>query len=204
VGNIVPFGGYEWRVLEVRDGKALLLSEYVLEWRAYNEEYTDVTWETCTLRSYLNGEFYNSFSDSDRMRIAETLNENKDNQWWGTEGGADTSDRIFLLSLDEVVRYFGDSGQLANRPSEDSWYIDDEYNEARIAYAATDLTYTYSNGETYTIEAGTASWWWLRSPGSSSRDAAVVNRGGSLVVVDGYYVVYDYGGIRPALWLNLE
>jgi hypothetical protein len=196
VGEIVEFGGIEWRVLELSEGKVLLLSEYVLEYRAYNEELTDVTWETCTLRSYLNGEFLNRFSESDRARIAPTRNSNKDNQWSGIPGGNDTDDYIFLLSLEEVVRYFGDSGQLANMPGDAYGGINDQYNEARIAYSAVESPW----GE----PAGIASVWWLRSPGSTSDSfgGAYVLGGGNIYVY-GVTVLGDTG-VRPALWLNLE
>jgi hypothetical protein len=100
-----------------------------------------------------------------------------------------------------VVGHFGGSGQLANRPSEGWGYIDDEYNEARVAYFATDLTYTHSNGTTYTYDAGTASWWWLRSPGYSSYLAANVGNGGG--VHGGGLGVDNVLGVRPALWTNL-
>jgi hypothetical protein len=59
-------------------------------------------------------------------------------------------------------------------------------NEARIARDA----------------AGTASWWWLRSPGYNSLLAACVNSDGN-VIVYGIYVDLEDGGVRPALWLNL-
>jgi hypothetical protein len=192
-GNIVEFGGYEWRVLEVRDGKALLLSEHVLENRTYNEENTDMTWETCTLREYLNGEFYDSFSADDRARIADTLSANQNNLWyyeqnaqrsWAPIGGNDTTDKIFLLSLEEVVQYFGDSGQLARGPSDETYWIDDGYNEARIAYEID----------------GQASGWLLRSPGFSSNRAACINGSGHLDVYGGDYFLGENHGVRPALW----
>ncbi|MDR0248961.1 MAG: DUF6273 domain-containing protein [Oscillospiraceae bacterium] len=186
IGETMEFGGIEWRVLDVSDGKALLLSEYILEYRAYNEENTAVTWETCTLRAYLNGEFYDSFSEGDRARIAPTRNNNKDNQWHGTPGGNDTDDYIFLLSLEEVVRYFGDSEHLGNRPNEDTGWIDDQYNEARIAYDLNSM----------------ARSWYLRSPGNSSIFAAGVDRGG-FVLVHGFLVYDDHDGVRPALWVTL-
>jgi hypothetical protein len=194
-GKLVEFGGYEWRVLEVKDGQALPLSEYVLEMRPYHgewyrgatsEEYA-TTWADCDLRAYLNGEFLNRFSESDRVRIAEAHNENKDNPWYSITGGADTTDRIFLLSLDEVVQHFGDSGQLGNRPSADTYGIDDEFNEARMAYAPNDG----------------ASWWWLRSPGGYSSYAAGIDNVG-FIGVGGGGVTYDKAGVRPALWLILE
>jgi hypothetical protein len=264
VGNIVEFGGYEWRVLEVGDGKALLLSEYILELRPYHGEsfggwfeyyfdnlarlfnmisnneygrlyiegYVDVdvdysffdeastTWADCDLRAYLNGEFYHSFSESDRARIADALNINKDNPWFFAEamasehpfqlryppmGGADTNDKIFLLSLEEAVKYFGDSGQLANRPTNAN-YIDDQYSEARMAYTATNFTYIDDFGETATVESGTVFDWWLRSPGHYSHSAAFIGRDNDndngILFVSGPFVKASRG-IRPALWLNL-
>jgi hypothetical protein len=57
------FGPYAWRILEQRDGKALLLSEDIIERRTYSDKFTAITWETCTLRTYLNGKFFESFSE---------------------------------------------------------------------------------------------------------------------------------------------
>jgi hypothetical protein len=191
-GNIVEFGGYEWRVLAVRDGKALLLSEYVLESRNYNDEKTNMTWESCTLRAYLNGAFFDSFSADERAQIADTLNSNKNNQWYYEQnaqkagapiGGNDTTDKIFLLSLEEGVQYFGDSGQLANMPSDAPTVIDDAYNELRIARSL----------------SGSVSLWYLRSPGAASERAACVNNSGQIDVFGGDYFLSDKG-VRPALW----
>ncbi|MDR0222663.1 MAG: leucine-rich repeat domain-containing protein [Oscillospiraceae bacterium] len=106
--EIINFGGYDWLVLEKKDGRALILSLYVLEYKAYNDEYTDVTWETCTLRTYLNFNFYNSFGADDKAKIAETRVINNDNPNYGTSGGNDTTDKIFLLSIDEANEYFSD------------------------------------------------------------------------------------------------
>jgi hypothetical protein len=187
-GKLVEFGGYEWRVLEVNDGKALLLSEYIIEVRPYHRRgnWPDgITWEQCDLRAYLNSEFLNNFSERDRARIAETYVINNDNPWYGTEGGNDTTDKIFLLSIEEVVQYFGGSGQLANGNPNSTREIRDEYNAARIAHN--------NNGVTL--------YWRLRSPGGKSDNAAIVDIGGN-IGVDGHRV-YGIGGVRPALWLNL-
>jgi hypothetical protein len=183
VGDIVEFGSYEWRALELSDGKALLLCEYVLEKKPYNVEETNVTWETCTLRAYLNDEFYNSFGEGERTRIAQTRVSNKDNQAFGTSGGNDTDDYIFLLSLEEVMKYLGDSGQLTNGV----YTIDDEYNEAR--------TVLDINGD--------FTWWRLRSPGENNGCAVVIDGGRGMIGVNGAKVNFD-DGVRPALWLNLD
>jgi hypothetical protein len=68
VGDVIEFGGYEWRVLDVQDGKALLLSEHVLEYRPFHDERVWITWEDCDLRTYLNSKFYDSFGADDHQQ----------------------------------------------------------------------------------------------------------------------------------------
>ncbi|MCL2065362.1 MAG: DUF6273 domain-containing protein [Candidatus Cloacimonetes bacterium] len=186
VGDIIQFGAYPWRILDIQGGRALVVSENILENRDYHTSYTSITWADCSLRDHLNGEFYNSsaLSNADRARIVQVTNVNENNQWYGTNGGANTQDMIFLLSIAEVVKYFGDSGQLANGPSWDYW-IDDQYNSNRTA--------TFN---------GSASFWWLRSPGHDTNCASLVNYLGQ-IYMPGSNVSRDDGGFRPALWLNL-
>ena len=188
VGETMPFAGYNWIVLEVIDGMALLLSEIIIDEMAYHDNWEEITWEHSSLRQWLNGDYYNSFAAEDRDRIAETGITNADNPWFGTPGGNLTTDRIFLLSLEEVVRYLGDSGQLGNQdhPDNEQWGFQDSFSSARVARDA----------------AGADSWWWLRSPGYYSVGAAYVGHDGYLHI-NGYSAINDSGGVRPALWLNL-
>ena len=217
-GGKIRFGPYDWFVLDKQDGRSLILTEKVIEKRAYHGQECEVARETCDLRAYLNGEFYNSFSASDRARILEVVNENKDNPWYGTSGGNPTADRIFLLSIEEVVNYFGDSGQLKNRymyPNCD-WckdeflpWIDDPYSLNRRAVD----------------EAGIVRFWRLRSPAGNQCSVAVVSgfcgdgfdQGGIGIgnadkMIYGHFVQDGPGfltgsgeqsinGVRPALWL---
>jgi len=200
VGDTMSFGGYTWRVLEVRDGAALLLTDVVIEANLYSVELTDVTWETCFLRSYLNDRFLQNFTAEERERIIETSVSNPDNLWYGTAGGADTLDKVFLLSLEEADRYFGDSGDYHNARrvrwgaqgieiADDGWALSNEHDDERTAI----LGYGFS-------------WWWLRSPGSNNLSAAAVSVGGDMNVrgrdVDAMHP--DMGGVRPAIWLKLE
>ena len=178
--EIIDFGGHQWRVLARQGDKALIISENILEQRVYHENYENITWENCTLRQYLNGAFYNTFNEANKARIAEVTNVNLNNQHYGTNGGNNTQDKIFLLSLSEVVQYFGDSGQLGN-----NFYFDDQYNSKRIA--------TYN---------GSAFWWWLRSPGSGGSGASYVSDTGR-ILLDGHSFAITFGGVRPALWLNM-
>ena len=185
-GN-VSFSGIDWRVLSIENNKALLITEKVIEERPYHYQYEDITWEKCTLRHYLNNAFYNKLG-TEKSAIAETRNSNPDNLWYGIPGGNMTMDKVFLLSLDEVCRYFGDStANLRKKGSRGSdYYISDKNNSARIAH--------------YRSEG--AVWWWLRSPGTNSYYAADVYDDGNVTLI-GYSVLDDYGGVRPALWLNL-
>ena len=190
VGAVIPLGNYEWLVLEVQNNKVLILSKDVIEERPYNSEYKVVTWKTCTLRKYLNGEFLQKFTGEQQRKIIETSIENNNNPWYGNrwfciKGGRKTNDRIFLLSIEEVVKYFGDSGQFKRGIPISGYCINDQYNSARKA----------------TDARGNAWWWLLRSPGSSSYDVAFICSDGR-VHVDGGGVNYS-GGIRPALWLHL-
>ncbi|MCL1986434.1 MAG: DUF6273 domain-containing protein [Firmicutes bacterium] len=188
IGEIVEFGGYIWRVLDVQNGQALLLSEFVLESRAYHSENVAITWENCTLRHYLNGEFYEKFSVADRAKILQMELKNSGNPLFGTKGGNITTDNIFLLSLEEIVRYLGDSDKWANISNwVDEHLIDDKFNENRIA--------KYVDG--------TPEWWWLRSPGYGSYDAVGIDEFGRVNLGGGFVSEVD-SGVRPALWIKLE
>ena len=188
IGDVIRFGGYDWRVKEIQNGQALLLSESVLIKRQYHSDRKDdVTWENSDIRAWLNGEFYNdTFSAQEKTQIALTTVENKNNQWHGTSGGNNTSDKLFLFSMDELVKYFGDSGQLENKPRSAN-YINDEYNAARVSY---DLN-------------GKVSWLWIRSPGNSNKRAATTNLDGD-IDPRGDIVDNRNGGIRPAMWINIS
>lgn len=199
VGDYIKFGKYEqdnntsngqedieWLVLEVKDGKALVISKYALDCQPYNQTWTEVTWELCTLRTWLNGEFYNSaFSSEEQKKIAKTTVTADKNPSYSTNPGNNTEDKVFLLSISEAEKYF-------------------KSNEARkcapTAYAKAKGVYINSS---YTTAGGKAACvWWLRSPGYFSSSAAYVFNVGS-VFHDGSYVLYASSGVRPALWINL-
>ena len=186
----IKFGKHDWRVLDVQGDKVLLLADKVTHVNLpYNSKCTSVTWESCTLRKWLNNEFLTQeFTLQEQGEIALTTIANESNQWYSTKGGNTTSDKIFLLSIAEVVKYFGDSGQINNRPNKGVSYINDKYNNTRIADS---------------IGKGSTTWWWLRTPGISNH-AAFVNLDGWLLV-HGYRVDNNNtrGGVRPALFVNL-
>jgi hypothetical protein len=113
IGDIIDFSDYQWKVLDIKENKMLIISDQIIEQRDYHDKKETITWEHSEIRHYLNNSFLERFSSSDKERILTTHNINADNPWYGSFGGADTVDRVFLLSLDEVVRlYFGDSSRL--------------------------------------------------------------------------------------------
>ena len=194
--DVIEFGGHNWFVLDLQDDKALILTEKVIERREYHhqETFTHATWSECDLRKYLNTEFLETFSAEDRERILDTKVVTNDNQWFDKKGGEGTVDKVFLLSLEEVVKYFGDSGQLKNIVKDntnaiDVYFIRDQYNKSRIAYD----------------KEGRASLWWLRSPGSYANFPAHVYFDGGIYVGGGNVVGFIGGSsVRPALWLKIE
>ena len=122
-GNQIDFGKYKWTVLERKNGKALLITTDCVEKREYNEEAESITWENCTLRKYLNNEFYNQFNEEEKSQIVKTKVINNDNSTYGTAGGNDTEDNIFLLSIDEANKYFkSDDERIANYDGEAAWW----------------------------------------------------------------------------------
>jgi len=187
----VHLDGIDWLALDELNGKVLLISEKVLERKEYHVGGSAITWEQCTLRKYLNGEFLDKL-DTINSIIIEIQNDNPDNPWYQTVGGNQTKDKIFLLSLNEVCRYFGDSSAKLNKMGStgSDCYIEDQNNKNRIAED----------------ESGTVSWWWLRSPGGGIDFGS----GTSCVDMDGCVRVASYvyndtrsGGVRPAFWIKL-
>ncbi|MDR3206941.1 MAG: DUF6273 domain-containing protein [Oscillospiraceae bacterium] len=113
LSETITFGRYKWLVLAVEGDRALIITKDVIKRRAYHGELTSVTWATCALRTWLKDVFYNQFADSEKARIATTPLTNPNNKRYGTAGGADTSDEVFLLSIDEAKRYFPSDGDRA-------------------------------------------------------------------------------------------
>lgn len=97
----------KWFILDVEDGRATLLSVHLLDCQRYHPEEADVTWEDCALRAWLNDDFLNAaFTKAEQEYIAVTGLINGDTPAFGTQGGNDTSDRIWLFSLEDLEKYF--------------------------------------------------------------------------------------------------
>jgi hypothetical protein len=163
--DLLLFGPYRWRVLAVEDHGALIITEEIIALRWYHHAFVDVTWAECALRHYLNHAFCYAFGPAEQATILAVANANPDNPWFGTPGGPTTTDRVFLLSLDEACTYFGDSRAGLATKGRQTWCLDDEHNVTRQA--------TYG---------AAAHSWRLRSPGYYGRTGASVSAQGGIYV----------------------
>lgn len=188
VGDVIEFGGLSWQVLDVQDTYALIITENVMMIGTgqFNRFHSNITWANSSMRFYLNNEFLDNFIPAERARIRETFTITNNNPWYGTFGGGSIMDRVFLLSAEEVVRYFGDSGSWPNRPENRliGW-ISDDYDSARRARDAD----------------GNAALWWLRTPGAKGNVASAIDPTGVIWLFG--TGVTNSAGARPALWLRL-
>ena len=196
VGDIYTFGAYpqdndtkeaiKWLVLTKEGNKILLISEKALDCQKYNDSYTAVTWETCSLRKWLNSSFLNAaFSTAEQKKIVRTTVSADKNPIFSTDPGNATTDKVFLLSINEANQYF-------------------DNDEARkcvpTIYAKANGAYTNSS---YTKGGAATCWWWLRSPGRNQDDAVRVRNNGTVNEM-GLYVFGHDACVRPALWINLD
>lgn len=192
-GDTVFFGKYEqdydtsngkedikWLVLDKKDDAVLVISKHVLEDKSFGRN--DDTWETCSLRKWLNGDFINdAFSPEEQSKLQITNVSADKNPKFDLDSGNATMDKVFLLSVAEVEKYF----------------ISDE---SRIA----DLHSAVSN-EYYSDR------WWLRTSGVSfDTYGKTYYRYGAVCIGNTGAVSYggnpadNINGVRPAMWLSLK
>ncbi|MBR4342938.1 MAG: hypothetical protein IKP88_09595 [Lachnospiraceae bacterium] len=227
-GDIITFGAYEqdgnfyngrepieWVVLKKTKKQIFVVSKYVLDRLPYNNQQTNVTWETCTLRKWLNDKFYNAaFNKSEKHMIKTTTVENYDNAEKDTPGGEDTNDKVFLLSQLDII--------------ESDYGFADKYAVTDINRRCAPSNYAIVRGvfydnvakddEFFTAEGLRTCVWWLRTPGTNNKKVCCTYNVGC-VVGYGFSVSRDYNhrdfqeidygsiliiGVRPAMCINIE
>ncbi len=204
----------EWDVLDSNEKGTLLVSRYVLDAQPYNDSQKDVSWETSPLRSWLNDDFINSaFTEGEQACINSVEIENPDNEMYETRGGNDTSDKVFLLSAEEVITYYefnyydtgrryGNSELLIIAPTEYAKQQGIEGQEITEDFLRQN-SYDVNNYRSFIGKEGT--WWWLRSPGFSGNTAICVSSLGATgwLNVAGNKVD-ESRGVRPAIYINKD
>jgi hypothetical protein len=201
VGDVVKFGSYEqddnlkngkedieWIVLDKKYNKALLLSKYALDSMPYNEHSNkNMTWENCTLRNWLNDTFLEEAFNHEEYEIIYTANISADkNPNYDADPGKNTKDKVFLLSIKEVKKYF---------PSK----RDRECQATEYAKAEGILLSdaTSSNGEENCL-------WLLRTPGNTNFFVSFVNPGGYVYDFGDFPFFNEHYGVRPAIWVKFS
>ena len=174
VGDCIQFGMYEqdndlsngkepidWLVLDKTDSRVLMISKYGLDCKQYNSTYIYAAWEECSLMTWMNKIFpKETFSSAERSVI---------------QGSGNISAEIFLLSTNEVNKYFSSDDEKMCEPTK---------------YAA-------ANGAYVNGRSGNC-WWWLRSPGADQNCVACVRDDGS-IYYNGRLAGSTYGCVRPAV-----
>ena len=168
----------EWLVLEKRDNRMLLISDKCLAHKEYNSADSDVTWETCSLRKWMNSEFINSiFNAKEKEIIQETYLPADKNPRFDTDPGNATTDRLFLLSVPEVEKYF---------PSDDA-------KDCRAIGSVSSYNYV---------------GWWLRTPGYDQSSAMYVGAVFNKIDYIGVAAYDNIIGlpicVRPAMWISID
>ena len=228
VGDTIKFGKYEqdgditngkedieWQILSKEGNRVLVISKYGLDCKKYNNANADVTWETCSLRDWLNEDFLNNaFSDKEKKYIPTVTIENKNNPKFGTAGGKNTNDKVFCLSLEEVEAYFDDYSYYN---STEMWGCNQNLictptqysiNQGAYVYTITEDDYNndsygYKNyGYTSDIIGRRGCSWWLRSPGNISSFACYVFDSGSAGAGCSFNVNVDGFVVRPSFYLE--
>ena len=190
VGDIIKFGNYfindnktkepiEWRVLEVSNDRALLITKDAIDRKPYNNELRWITWEECSLRQWLNYEFINqAFSKEEQNEIILTNISNTNNARYGTRGGNNTQDKIFFFFFYEAQKYFKD----------------DRDRECKAS------NYVKQQGACTGGVKGNCCWL-LRSPGHAQYTSAFVSDNGA--ILDAGFAFKIAETFRPALYINL-
>lgn len=180
--RIFEYEPIQWRVLSVASDGIYVMSEKMLDSKMYNNVNVPITWADCTLRTWLNGYFYNfAFSSTEKKAVKLTRLINED--YAGNDGGIDTYDRVWIPSLSDVTNSASGFSRIGT-----------EYDSSRVALG----TPYRSNG-----------YWWLRTHGQSTSSSAmcVVDNFGYIYGLTYYqtgFGVNDNIGVRPAMKLDLN
>ena len=188
-GEYVVFGSYEqdnntsngkedieWQVLTTKEDKVLVISRYALECKEYHNSWAHVTWETCSLRKWMNETFINNaFSAEEKDMIQSTTVTADKNPSSSDSSGNNTIDKVFLLSITEVTHYLLSNDSRKCAPT------------------------NYANAQRE--KKSDSCIWWLRLPGKYLFRASNVAYSG---YVDEYGNEVDDSDVmvRPAMWIN--
>ena len=220
-GDTITFGHYEqdndtsngpeaitWKVLDVQDGKALVISEKILarvRHRYVEDGHGAVTWETSRVRQWLSEDFFDAaFSDEEKTAVYLTNVKSEPNpDYTDTDPGKDTQDYVFVLGLEQYDAYFADDGDLfdAIAPYTEVARVGNPYAKDELVRTA---KYYPMNNAVRGNADGSAGWWWLRTVGQDyAADGNFMMRVDAAGKADGVGSDADCG-VRPAMWVDVD
>lgn len=188
VGAYITFGAYEqdnknsngkedieWQVLAKTNNRMLVISRYVLDYKKYHTERTNVTWDTCTLRTWLNKEFFNAaFSNAEQIMIPTVTVPAAKPLMGKRHPGNETEDKVFLLSTEAYSEF----------------NVNRECKPTAYALKQGVFTYLGDNGQ-----------YWIRNPGEANECNSYFDTKGSYSMRG--QLVTNGSGVRPAMWIEL-
>lgn len=203
LGDLVEFGTYEqdnksetageaivWRVIDKEGSKLMLIAEKVLDAHAYDTELKGDKWATSDLRTFLNGQFLNTaFDASEQAKILDTAISTEDNAKYVVDSGADSTDKVFVLSKTEA-EHFLTRRNLGWELAKATLYSQNREEVGGI----------YDYGVTVDPDYGTAGWW-LRDAGENDISAMYMYYYGE-VCEKGTLVRNTFLGVRPCIWVD--
>ena len=174
----------KWRVLNINDNEAFLVSDKILDYyRYYDSDSYSVEWEDSDARVWLNNELLNNILST--SQIDDVVNK----KIYIREQTA-TTDRLFLLSEDEANKYFAnDNSRIAT---------DSNYSYSKNTGNA-DFDQTLYRGE-----------WWLRTGVALLEHwlVCMVRSDGRLIrgFDSNPHQIFpeQFLGLRPAIYINFS
>jgi len=192
-GDIVVIGRYEqdnvldngpepleWIVLEVQEGKAWLMSKYCIEQVIFYPERVPMYWGKSDLRAWMNGEFFETTFTPEEQEVILTTTVKNDNPHGMKGAGADTEDKIYLLSKSEVLHFMPEMAD-------------------RVAYPT---EYAKTKGITLSEETGSCRWW-TRTPGARKMDVCGMRLDGRISAYGMQDVDWPTNTMRPVMWVRV-
>ena len=197
VNASVQFGAYEqdnvtsngaeaieWRVAAKDGSKILLVSEFLLDIMQYDKYNDNHTWESCSLRKWLNNDFLNTAFSSDEKALIATTNISPEiNRYYtSVNPGSATTDKVFILSMSEVQEYCDPPLLIYGYSCEPTMYAREKYSGL-------------FDGTIY-------GEWWIRTPGRNDGLVTCADRDGDIAAYG--WSTDNWIGVRPAVWIDLS
>ncbi|MCI6376777.1 MAG: DUF6273 domain-containing protein [Clostridiales bacterium] len=194
VGEVIIFGSYEqdnqpdngkepleWIVLDVKDGKAMLLTKYCIDTVIFYPKRVPMYWGKSDLRAWMNGEFLEETFTPEEQALILTTTVTNTNPHGMKGAGEDTLDKIYLLSKEEVLHFFPEMAD-------------------RVAYPT---EYAKSKGCTVSDKTGSCRWW-TRTSGARNLDICGMRLDGRISSYGMQDVDWPTNTMRPVMWVACE